>query len=465
VTLKKIIFILFWAAGLNFYFQTSLCAQTVNSNSAEAFPILSSDVGSRAIGMGGSFVAVADDFSSVYYNPAGLGQVWQPQLFLNHESYLGSSVYETAGFVDPLKAGTLALGLSYINYGSFDLRDSSGTLQGSYAPFDTDVRGAFGFQLANNLYAGLGSEWARQQITDYVYTALVWNFGFLLKPSQALSFGLGVQNLGVENLNSELPTEIIGGTAYRISLAPKDSQSLLLTAGGDYSLESDSHLRAGFEYVFTNNFFLRGGYVYDLQSSGLGWQKGIGFGAGVKIEHFKLDYSFTFDGDLGNVQTVALTVYFPPFIKPTPEPKATPPVAAAPVTVFLPSSPVTVRVVETPSAMTTPISTPVVAAANTGILNPNDKNPVMLKFQISSQSDLSALELFNQGEVKLKLGLTKDAQDLYLKAVDKDPNFDKAWYRLGKIYFDESLDSYRRVLQLEPRNEKLRLWLQQYNTK
>ncbi len=89
----------------------------------------------------------------------------------------------------------------------------------------------------------------------------------------------------------------------------------------------------------------------------------------------------------------------------------------------------------------------------------------MLKFQISSQSDLSALELFNQGEIKLKLGLTKDAQDLYLKAVDKDPNFDKAWYRLGKIYFDESLDSYRKVLQLEPQNQQLRLWLQQYNSK
>lgn len=463
MTLKKIIFTLFLTAGLSFSFQTFLRAQTINSNSAEAFPILSSDVGSRAIGMGGSFAAVADDFSSVYYNPAGLGQIWQSQLFLNHESYLGSSVYETAGFIDPLKAGTLALGLSYVNYGSFDLRDSSGNLQGSYAPFDTDLRGAFGFQLANNLYAGLGSEWARQQITNYVYTALVWNFGFLLKPSPVLSFGLGVQNLGVENLNSELPTEIIGGTAYHISLAHKDSQSLLLTAGGDYSLESDSHLRAGFEYAFINNFFLRGGYVYDLQSSGLGWQKGIGFGAGVKIEHFKLDYSFTFDGDLGNVQTVALTVYFPPFIKPTPEPKVAA-LLSAPVTVFLPGAPVTVRVVEMPSVTPAPVTTPLTAAANSGILNPNDKNPVMLKFQITSQSDLSALELFNQGEDKLRLGLTKDAQELYLKSVDKDPNFYKAWYRLGKIYFDESLDSYRKVLQLEPQNDKLRLWLQQYNT-
>jgi hypothetical protein len=435
-----------------------LRAQTINPNSAVAFPILSSGIGSRAVGMGESFAAVADDFSAVYYNPAGLAQIWQPQLFLNHESYLGSSIYETAGFIDPLKAGTLALGLSYLNYGSIDLRDSNGNLLGQYSPFDMDARGAFGFPLANDLYFGLGTEWLRQQITNNVYTALVWNFGFFLKPSPRLSFGLGIQNLGIENFNYDLPTAIIGGAAYLISLAPKDNHTLLLSASGDFSLESVSSLNAGFEYTFSHNYFLRGGYAYDIQNQGLGWEQGLSFGAGVKINQFKLDYSFTFDGDLGNVQTIALTAYFPPFQKPTPEPK----VVAAPVTIFLPGLPVVVKVGETvtPTAVPSPQPTVVV---NTGLLNPNDKKPVTLKFEITSQSDLSATELFNQAEDKLRLGLNKEAQDLYLKVIEKDPNFDRAWYRLGKIYFDESLDSYRHVLQLEPQNQQLRLWLQQYN--
>jgi long-subunit fatty acid transport protein len=287
VIVKNTLTTLFLITALFFSPAGFLHAQTISSNSSEAFPILSSNIGSRAIGMGGSFAAVADDYSAVYYNPAGLAQVWQPQLFLNHESYLGSSVYETAGFVDPLKVGTLALGLSYINYGSFEQRDSNGNLQGSYTPFDMDARGAFGFQLANNLYAGLGSEWAHQQITNYVYTALIWNFGFMLKATPALTFGLGFQNIGIENLNYALPTAITGGAAYLLSLTKKNDQTLLLTGTGYVSLESLSHLNGGFEYSFIRNFFLRGGYEYDLQNNGLGWQQGLSFGAGVKIEQFK----------------------------------------------------------------------------------------------------------------------------------------------------------------------------------
>lgn len=440
-----------WAAVLS--------AQTINSNSSEAFPLMSLGIGPRSIGMGEAFTAVSDDFSAVHYNPAGLGQVWQPQLFMSHQSYLESSFYETAGFVDPMKAGTLALGLSYINYGNFDLRDSTGTLLGGYTPFDMVARGAFGFPLTNNLYAGLGSVWLRQQITSSVYTALVWNFGFLWKPSAALGLGLSFQNLGVDNINYDLPTQISAGASYKIELAPKQSQTLLLSGGGDLSLESLSHLNAGFEYTFLRNYFLRGGYLYDLQDQGLGWEQGLSFGAGIKFSQFQMDYSYTFEGDLGNVQTVALTVYFPPFVKPTPEPKVS---AMAPVTVYLPSLPVVIKV--------TPNPTPVVAiaptrgeTANTGLLSANDKNPVMLRFQITSQDDMTANQLFELAETKFRSGLRDEALGLYVKATQKDPNFDPAWSRLARLYFEDSIDAYRHVLQMEPQNAALREWLSHFN--
>jgi hypothetical protein len=49
-----------------------------------------------------------------------------------------------------------------------------------------------------------------------------------------------------------------------------------------------------------------------------------------------------------------------------------------------------------------------------------------------------------------------------LKAVEKDPHFQKAWDRLGRLYFDKSLESYRKLLELNPQNERLREWLRQY---
>ena len=56
-------------------------------------------VGARAMGMGGAFVSVANDFTALYWNPAGLAQIERMEFFgaLSHEKleaeteYFGSS--------------------------------------------------------------------------------------------------------------------------------------------------------------------------------------------------------------------------------------------------------------------------------------------------------------------------------------------------------------------------------------
>jgi hypothetical protein len=40
-------------------------------------------IGARAIGMAGAFVAIADDASAIFWNPSGLTQVTDHQLFLS----------------------------------------------------------------------------------------------------------------------------------------------------------------------------------------------------------------------------------------------------------------------------------------------------------------------------------------------------------------------------------------------
>lgn len=48
-------------------------------------------VGARAMGLSGAFVAVADDASAVYWNPAGLVQLEQPQLEGMYGSYFNDT--------------------------------------------------------------------------------------------------------------------------------------------------------------------------------------------------------------------------------------------------------------------------------------------------------------------------------------------------------------------------------------
>ncbi len=397
-------------------------------------PFLNTGAGARAVGMGESFTAVADDLSALQYNPAGLGPIAGSQLFLGSEISLSSTLYETAGMVLPIRTGALAFGLGYVKYPSLDL----GAL-GSAIPYDVDARAGYGFPIAENLYLGMSSEWIRQQVASSIYTSLFWSFGFLSKPSESLSFGLALQNAGIGTQGYDSLAALSAGAAYRLPLDPEHTSSLLMSTQANLSFEGASQLNAGLECALADKYFLRAGYANDLRDQGLGWKKGLSLGGGVKIKDFRVDYSYSFEGSLGNVQNISLTAYFPPDPKPAPEAVS----RVVPATIYVHD---TVTAAPTAVPRVTPTSE-------------NDKKPVMLKFKVDSQENMTAVQLFDLAEKKSGQRLRKEALELYAKAVEKDPRFEKAWEKLGKLYLDESVKSYKRLLQLDPQNKTAKEWL------
>jgi long-subunit fatty acid transport protein len=96
-------------------------------------------VGARAMGMGGAYSAVANDYHGLYYNPAGLTRLRDAEFglafdkrsvdannrYLGDEESTGSdnTSLESIGFVYPYPTyrGSLAFGLSYERVSAFDL--------------------------------------------------------------------------------------------------------------------------------------------------------------------------------------------------------------------------------------------------------------------------------------------------------------------------------------------------------
>jgi len=65
-------------------------------------------VGSRAIGMGGAFVGVSDDVSSLYWNPGGLGMILSGEMVFERVDWLAGISFNYFGAAVPLgKYGTL----------------------------------------------------------------------------------------------------------------------------------------------------------------------------------------------------------------------------------------------------------------------------------------------------------------------------------------------------------------------
>lgn len=61
-----------------------LYAEMESGSGGEPWAFLKTGVGARAIGMGGAFVAISDDSTAVYWNPAGLGLLKKRSLTIMH---------------------------------------------------------------------------------------------------------------------------------------------------------------------------------------------------------------------------------------------------------------------------------------------------------------------------------------------------------------------------------------------
>lgn len=73
--------------------------------------------GVRAMGMGGAFIAVADDVNTVYWNPAGLSNIKETEIGVQHMTNNRDDMnyIDVIEYVTPLKKGISGIGFHYTN--------------------------------------------------------------------------------------------------------------------------------------------------------------------------------------------------------------------------------------------------------------------------------------------------------------------------------------------------------------
>jgi len=97
-----------------------LCLPSSLLGAKYAGEFLSLGVGGKALGMGGAFVAVADDGSAGYWNPAGLFQLKNKELLLMHAETFGSLLdHDFISYVVPQKGAdsSFAFGFNLMRLG------------------------------------------------------------------------------------------------------------------------------------------------------------------------------------------------------------------------------------------------------------------------------------------------------------------------------------------------------------
>ncbi|MFH1958040.1 MAG: PorV/PorQ family protein [bacterium] len=279
-------------------------------------------IGARAVGMGGAFSAISDDVSSVYWNPAGLGQLTRKEASFMHNEWVEGISYDYIGYAHPLKPGDKGVfggSLYYLTAGSIQGYDSGGGVLQEYTADDTAAVFSYGRKLTGKrfkmpdrgLYAGANLKLINKRLAMKSAFGIAIDAGALYKPGWSLldgnlQFAGVLQNIGTglkfDEKNDPFPFNFKIGSAYnRILFDNGFTFALDLNVPSD----NDVSLNLGAEYVFWNLISLRCGY-----KSRADLDKGVRFGAGFEVEDMRVDYAFIPFGVLGNTHRFSIGIKF-----------------------------------------------------------------------------------------------------------------------------------------------------------
>ncbi len=277
---------------------------------------LSIPVGARGSALGGSFTAVVNDASAVFWNPAGSALTSGGHLFLNQSRWIaditlnaGSISYGTKGW------GVFGLSMMAVNWGTLHgtRRTSTGSgfeETGEFSPEDWSVGVSYALRVSDKfsfgahvkyIHENLGSAYEGTMDNPQTYTGemnlVAFDFGTLYFTGfKDLRFGMTIQNFSQEKKyraeSFPLPLTFRFGVAMDLIplFASGTGHSMTLCIDADHPRDYSERLHFGGEYSFRNLVFLRAGYKTNYDEEDLS----LGGGLLLKLRNLALglDYAF-----------------------------------------------------------------------------------------------------------------------------------------------------------------------------
>ena len=302
-----------------------------------AFQFLKLGVGGRAMAMGQTYIAIANDASALYWNPAGLAQFDEHQVVLAHTEYVIDLKHEFLGVVYHL-TGNDALGFSVTSLHTDEMEVTTETQPfgtGEYFSFGDIAFGAsYGKKMTDQFSFGVTLRYVQEtlgllkmrgmmvDVGTFYWTGLgssrfavvVSNFGNDVTPSGEITL---FNQTTVNSFQSFSPP-----TQFKLGFAmePIETEGQRLTTSIELNHPNDNaeNVHIGAEYEWAKWLWLRAGVKRTIGEPLLGSDNSssndvtAGFGVAVPFDSKRLnfDYAFANYNRLGGVHVVSLSVSF-----------------------------------------------------------------------------------------------------------------------------------------------------------
>jgi hypothetical protein len=280
---------------------------------------ISTGVGARALAMGGAFVAMANDVTAGYWNPAGLSRIDYPEFILMHDSEFGSLVNNDYGAVAIPVGTSTSLGLSIIRVGVDDIADTrnagvdaNGNITHDPTQFtrvdpgrvtyfnaaDWALYFTYSHRQTETFSYGANIKLIRRDLAEYSAMGIGFDIGFWYRPYENLAFGANLQDITTTLVawntgrNDLISPTVKVGSAYFIDLLGGR-----IAPAADFDIRFENRRSASTAHIGPVSFDFHGGMEYEFRNlialrAGYSDVKQLTLGAGVHFPKLNIDYSF-----------------------------------------------------------------------------------------------------------------------------------------------------------------------------
>jgi len=275
-------------------------------------------VGARAAGMGGAYVAMADEASAVFWNAAGIARIApdKSQLSLNHASWPAELSFDQVGYVFHMKKipGAFAVHARALTMQPMEVTTSFQPF-GTGQTFDAGMLAAgvtYARSFTDKFSAGITGSMVHTGLADLTQQTFSMDIGTLYDVGAAgMKIGMAIQNIGSTekfiDREARIPSIFRVGTSA--DLMKTADQKLVGSFEFSHPPDNAERFNFGAEYAFRKYLFLRGGYSFNHDSEGVAG--GAGFHFPVSVAGMAdLDYSYTDLLDLGASHRISMRFEF-----------------------------------------------------------------------------------------------------------------------------------------------------------
>ena len=323
----------------------AVSAKDVTKVGTTAARFLNIDVDPRGIGMGSAYVAVVDNATATYWNPAALGLLDHNQAYFGHTQWIMDVTSNFVTLATPIpQIGSVAVSAKFLSMG--DMERTTITQPDGTGEFFDAFSYAVGLSYARNLTDRVSVGFTGKYINERIYhsssSGLALDIGTLYRTGfRGLNIGMSITNYGTKmqmegrdllvqhdisdpiagnnpNINANLATDSYDiPLLFRFGLSMNvlensTNHDLFMAVDALHPNDDKESLNVGLEYVFNRLFFLRAGYKsLFLDDSEEGLSLGAGFAFSIpNLGPLMVDYAYQNTEWLDSFQHFAIKVNF-----------------------------------------------------------------------------------------------------------------------------------------------------------